>query len=271
MGQGARGPGRMARGLLGAFVALVFAYLLLPISVIVPMSFSNQLYLSFPPPGWSVRWYRGLLENPVWLDAMWNSLRIGLPTACLSMVLGTLAALGLGRGRFRWAALGATLVVAPMMLPHVIIAIGLYPVMLELGLLNSTAATVIGHTVVATPLVYITVSASLRAYDQSLELAAMTLGANWWRTFWHVTFPRIRMGVVVGGIFAFAASFDELILALFLTGTATRTLPRLMWEQMNDYLTPTIAAVAALVLALSLVLLGLVGVLRRRGGASVGV
>jgi ABC-type spermidine/putrescine transport system permease subunit II len=254
----------MSRRLLVAFVALVFGYLLLPISVIVPMSFSNQLYLSFPPPGWSVRWYAGLLDNPAWLDATWNSIRIGLPTAACSVVLGTLAALGLGRGRFRWAGLGATCVVAPMMLPHVIIAIGLYPVMLDLGLLRSAAAAVIGHTVVATPLVYLTVSAALRAYDQSLELAAMTLGANWWRTFLHVTLPRLRLGMVVGGLFAFATSFDELILSLFLTGTGTRTLPRLMWEQMNDHLTPAIAAVATCVLAMSLVLLGLVGALGRR-------
>jgi ABC-type spermidine/putrescine transport system permease subunit II len=258
-------PAGMAalRAGLGLFVTLVFLYLLLPISVIVPMSFSSQQYLSFPPPAWSARWYRAMLDNPVWLDAALNSFRIGVPTALLSVLFGTLAALGLGRGRFRWSAMGTTLLVAPMMLPHIIIAIGLYPVMLSLGLLNSHLAPVIGHTVVATPLVFVTVSAALRSYDATFEMAAMTLGANWWATFRHVTFPFIRMGMLVGGIFAFATSFDELILSLFLTRAGTRTLPRLMWEQMNDYLTPTIAAASTLVLAFSLLLLAVAALLRR--------
>ena len=125
-----------------------------------------------------------------------------------------------------------------MMLPHVILAIGLYPVMLELGLLRSQVAAILAHTVIGIPLVFITVAASLRSYSGSLERAAMTLGANLWQTFWRVTLPMILPGVIVGGILAFASSFDELILSLFMTGATTRTLPRLMWEQMSDFLLP---------------------------------
>ncbi len=261
---------RLPGALLAAFVALVFAYLVLPIFVIVPMSFSSQEYLSFPPSGWSLRWYRTMAENQAWAAATLNSFLIGIPAAVLSVLFGTLAALAVTRGQLRRATAVSAFFIAPMMLPHVVIAIGLYPVMLDLGLLRTRLAAIIGHTVVAMPLVFITVSASLRTYSGALELAAMTLGANRWRTFRYVTFPMIRMGVIAGGIFAFATSFDELMLSLFLTGAYTRTLPRLIWEQMNDYLTPTIAAVTTLFLAFSLMLLGLVAALRRKGAVAAG-
>jgi ABC-type spermidine/putrescine transport system permease subunit II len=261
--------GALVRPATAGFVVLVFLYLLLPIAIVLPMSFSSQQYLSFPPAGWSLKWYRGLTTNRIWLDALLNSVRIGVPTALLSMVLGTLAALPLTRGRFWFSRPATALLLAPMMLPHIVIAIGLYPVLLDLRLLGSHLAPILGHTVVAAPLVLVTVSAALKAYDPALELAAMSLGAGWWQSFRHVTLPQIRMAVLVGGIFAFATSFDELILALFLTRPETRTLPRLLWEQMNDYLTPTIAAVASLVLVFSLALLALAAALRHRPAGRV--
>lgn len=262
----ARAPAavRVLRPLVAGFVALSLAYLLIPNLVIVPLSFSAQEYLSFPPAGFSTKWYARLAANPDWIDAAVNSLLIGIPTALLSMVLGTLAALAVVRGSLRLAGLTASLVVAPMMLPHVILAIGLYPVMLELGLLRSHAAAIIAHTVVGMPLVFITVMASLRSGDGKLELAAMTLGATPWQTFWKVTFPAIRPGIAVGGILAFASSFDELMLSLFLTGATTRTLPRLLWEQMSDFLTPVIAAAATLIVAFSMLLLLLAVILERK-------
>jgi ABC-type spermidine/putrescine transport system permease subunit II len=259
---------RILRPIIAAFVALVLIYLILPAFVIFPLSFSSQEYLSFPPVGVSLKWYERLAGNPAWRDAAINSLLIGLPTAILSTLLGTLAALAVVRGKLRSAALLSALLVAPMMLPHIILAIGLYPVMLEVGLLRSHAAAIIAHTVVGMPLVFITVSASLRSYSGSLELAAMTLGANLWQTFWKVTLPIILPGVIVGAILAFASSFDELMLALFLTGATTRTLPRLMWEQMADFLTPVIASTASLIMLVSIVLLALVALLQRRSGVS---
>ncbi|WP_173934544.1 ABC transporter permease [Chelativorans sp. Marseille-P2723] len=251
--------------LLGVAWAIL-VYLVLPQFIILPLSFSNQSYLSFPPSGWSTEWYVRIAENPAWSQAAWNSLAIGIPTAFLSMVFGTLAALAVARGGLGRAGLTAAFIVAPMMLPHVILAIGLYPMMLWLGLLNSHAAAIVGHTVIGIPLVFITVNAALSRYNLALELAAMTLGANPWQTFWKVTFPMIRTGVVIGGILAFATSFDELMLALFLTGAGTRTLPRLIWEQMNDYLTPTIAAAATLIFAFTLLLLIIVSILQARSG-----
>ncbi len=259
---------RLVAIVLTGLAGLILVYLALPFFVIVPLSFSDQSYLSFPPTGWTTKWFAGIAKNPAWLQAAMNSLIIGVPTAFFSMALGTMAALAVSRGGLRSAGMVSILVVAPMMLPHVILAIGLYPVLLKLGLLGTHVAAIIGHTIIGVPLVFITVNAALAGYNNSLELAAMTMGADPWRTFWTVTFPMIRVGIIVGGILAFASSFDELMLALFLTGAGTRTLPRLMWEQLNDYLTPTIAAVATLVFGFTLVLLASVSALQARAGRS---
>lgn len=261
----------MGRILLGGLAGLILLYLILPMLVVIPLSFSGQNFLSFPPASWSFKWYEAMADNPLWLEATLNSLLIGIPTALISVALGTLAALGIVRGNIPQAGLISAAMVAPMMMPHVILAIGLYPVMLELGLLRTHFAAIIGHSVIGIPLVFITVSAAVTGYNGALELAAMTMGANPWQVFWKVTFPMIRVGMLIGGILAFATSFDELMLSLFLTGAATRTLPRLIWEQLSDFLTPTIAAVATLVFVFTLILLAVVSLLQlRRGRALAG-
>jgi len=247
---------RLGHGFLRAYAVLIFAFLLLPIALIIPMSFSNQRYLTFPPPGWTLHWYQSVIDQPRWLVAMMNSFIIGVPTALLSVLFGTLAALGMARGGFRRRKLLLMLVVAPMMLPHVIIAIGLYPTLVNMRLEGSFAAVIIGHTVIGIPLVFVTVTAALRSYPATLDLAARTLGAGIWRTFRRVTLPMIWMGMVSGGLLAFATSFDELMLALFLTGPGTETLPRLIWDQLSFALSPTLAAVATMILALSVLVQG---------------
>ncbi|MGH7987735.1 MAG: ABC transporter permease [Candidatus Binataceae bacterium] len=243
---------------------MILLYLALPTLIIVPMSFSGETYLAFPPKSWSLGWYRQVLSDRSWLDAAGNSFLIGASAALVATVLGTVAALGLARGRLASIGLVSTILVAPMMLPHIILAIGLYPVMLDIGVLRSYAGVILGHAVIGLPLVFLTVDAALKGHSRSLELAAMTLGAGPWQSFWRVTLPLIRPGILVGAILAFTASFDELILALFLTGATTRTLPRLIWEQLNDFLTPAIAAVATLVFVFSLALLSIAALMWRR-------
>jgi ABC-type spermidine/putrescine transport system permease subunit II len=250
-------------------LTLFVIFLVAPVIVVALMSFTDQLYLAFPPTRFVLRWYATVWDQPRWFHAAWNSLQIGAATASVSVLLGTLSALAITRGGQRWLLPVGSLVVAPMMLPHIIIAIGLYPTMLDLGLASSYAAVVIGHTVVATPLVFTTVSAALRGYDHALELAAMTLGANSWRTFRYVTLPMISSGLLIGGIFAFTVSFDELMLALFLASPRTETLPRLLWEHLAQTVTPAIAAVATLILAFTLLLLVAVQALRRRAPAEL--
>ncbi len=249
-------------GLL-AFTALILLYLVMPTFIIVPMSFSSRSYLSFPPPGWSLQWYEQILARPDYPAAFLNSLKVGIPVAILASVLGTLAAIGLVRGEVPGRRSLVSLILAPLMLPQIILAIGMYPIMAKLGIIGSTAGVIIAHTVICISLVYITVSAALRSYPPTYEIAAMTLGANWWQTFWHVTFPMIRLGIGVGAILAFAFSFDELILALFLAGPESRTLPRLLWQDLRQYVTPIIAAATTLVLLVSFVLLGLIGLMQR--------
>jgi ABC-type spermidine/putrescine transport system permease subunit II len=251
------------RGGSALLLTLLFVFLVAPIAVVVLMSFTNQIYLTFPPTGFVMRWYIAAWNESRWFDAGWNSIQIGAATAFLSMVLGTLSALAVTRGGRRWTGWVASLVIAPMMLPHIIIAIGLYPTMLDLNLANTYFAVILGHTVVAMPLVFTTVSATLRSYDPALEFAAMALGANGWQAFRYVTLPMIGSGLAIGGIFAFAISFDELMLALFLASPQTETLPRLLWEHLQQTITPVIAAVATLVLLFTLVLMGTVLLLRR--------
>jgi ABC-type spermidine/putrescine transport system permease subunit II len=248
---------RLGQDLLRAYAVLVFTFLLVPIAIIIPMSFSNQRYLSFPPPGWTLHWYQSVIDQPRWLMATINSFYIGVPTALLAVLFGTLAALGMARSDFRYRKLLLLLVLAPMMLPHVIIAIGLYPTLVDMHLQDSYTAVIIGHTVIGIPLVFVTVTAALRSYPSSLDLAARTLGAGTWRAFRRVTLPMIWVGMVSGGLLAFATSFDELMLALFLTGPGTETLPRLIWDQLSFALTPALAAVATMILTLSVLIQGI--------------
>lgn len=247
------------------FTGLVLLYLIVPTFVIVPLSFSDKSYLSFPPEGWSTQWYETLAGRRDYVVAVVNSLQIAIPTAIFATILGTLAALALVRGRVQGSQFWASLMIAPLMLPPIILGIALYPITVRLGFPGTHVGAVVGHSLMTMPLVFITVAASLRGYPPQLELAAMTLGANWWRTFWHVTFPMIRIGVVSGAILAFLFSFDELVVAMFLTGPATRTLPRMLWEDLQLYITPVVAAATTLILCFSFVLLGVIALVQRRG------
>jgi ABC-type spermidine/putrescine transport system permease subunit II len=248
-------PWRAARaGLLG-FVVLTFLYLVLPTFVVLPLSFSNQSFLSFPPPGFSLRWYQAFADSLDYRLAIWNSAQIGVPVALFATISGTMAALALTRGHLPLRRVIGSLMLAPLILPQIVLALGLFPIMARLGLIGSYPAIVIAHTIVTMPLALITVSASLKSYAPTLETAAMTMGADPWRVFRFITFPLIRPGMAIGFIFAFAFSFDELILAIFLTSPATRTVPRLLWEQLNYQVTPVIAAATVVLMTGTLCLL----------------
>jgi ABC-type spermidine/putrescine transport system permease subunit II len=255
---------RLWKIFLLAFTCLACLYLVFPTFVILPLSFSSSLYLSFPPPGWSTQWYVALWNSPTYSVAFLHSILIGLPAAALAVVFGTMLALALVRGRV-WGTRGLTaLAIAPFLLPQIILAIGLYSILAKFGLTATYVGVIAGHAVVATPLVFITVSAALRSYDSTFEMAAMTLGANGWKSFWFVTFPMIRLGVLAGGIFAFSFSFDEIIIALFLTNTQTTTLPKQLYSELRYNMTPTIAAASSVIIAISLLLLTAVALIEKR-------
>ena len=250
---------------LTGLAALVLFYLIFPIFVIVPVSFSSASYLSFPPPGWSLRWYGNFFGRPDWLAAAWLSIWIGIAVTLLASALGTPAAFGLVRGRFPGKRFLNGFILSPLIVPGIIVAIGIYFAYARLGLIGHPVGLVLAHTALAVPFVVINVSASLYGFDQRLEQAALSLGATPWRAFWQVTFPLVRPGVMAGAVFAFIASFDELLVALFVSGSTAVTLPRLMWQEIRQDIDPTIAAASTLLLLLTTGLLLTVELLRRRG------
>jgi putative spermidine/putrescine transport system permease protein len=231
--------------------ALVLIYLVFPILVVVPLSFSAGTYLSFPPPGFSLRWYENFLSRSDWLGAASLSLWVGGAVMVSATALGAPAALALVRSSFPGKNLLTGFIISPLIAPVIIVAIGIYFFYARLGLVGNPFALVIAHTALAVPFVVINVSATLQGFDERLEQAAMNLGATPWRTFWQVTFPIIRPGVLAGALFAFISSFDELVVALFVSGTSAVTLPRKMWESIRFEIDPTIAAVSTILVVLT--------------------
>jgi putative spermidine/putrescine transport system permease protein len=242
----------------------VLVFLALPILIVVALSFSSASYLTFPPPTFGVRWYRAYLGSSEWLDSTWLSLAIAACVVVLATTLGTLAALGLPRlPRGLRTAIGA-LVLSPLIVPGIVAAIGIYYVFAAYRLVGTPLGLILAHTCLAVPFVVTSVSASLAGLDRRLEQAALSLGATPWGTFRQVTLPLIRPGVLVGALFAFITSFDELIVALFLSGSGAITLPRRMWDDLRFAIDPTIAAVSTLTIALTATLLLGAHFLRRR-------
>lgn len=264
-------PARAARrrvsfgqGLLYAVTGLILFYLVFPIFVVIPVSFSSAKYLQFPPPGFSLQWYEKYLTRSDWTGATWLSVQVAAGTALLATLLGTLAALALVRGRFWGRDLINAFVVSPMIIPSIIVAIGIYFFYARIQLIGSPFALVLAHTALAVPFVVVNVSATLVGFDERLEYAAMNLGANRRQTFLKVTLPLIRPGVLTGALFAFVTSFDELIVALFISGTGAVTLPRKMWDGIRQEIDPTIAAVSTIFIVLSVLVLVSAELLRQR-------
>lgn len=259
-----RRHGVLGRTLLYIVAGLVLLYLISPILIVIPLSFSSAKFLTFPPPGFSLQWYQNFFGSSEWLSSAWLSIWVGFSVMALATVLGTAAALGLVRGRFRGRNLLNAFIVSPMVVPIIIVAIGVYFFYAGIHLVGSPAGLVIAHTCLAVPFVVVNVSATLYGFDEKLEYAAMNLGANRWATFWQVTLPIIRPGVLAGALFAFITSFDELIVALFVSGTTAVTLPRKMWNALRFEIDPTIAAVSTLLIALTTTLFVTTELLRRR-------
>jgi putative spermidine/putrescine transport system permease protein len=254
---------RLAQGLS----YLVFGFLVLPLMAVIPLSFSSTSLLTYPLPGLSWRWYERFFTLDVWQNAIFNSLYIAGLTVVVSTVLGTLAALGLQRCGPTVRKVLALAFVAPMMMPVVLTAVGLFFFFASLGMVGSYTALVLAHTVIATPFVVIAVSASLAKFDTTLLRASQSLGAGPVRTFVSVTMPSILPGLVSGALFAFAASLDELIITLFIASPSQRTIPRQMFSGVRENIEPTIIAAAAVLTLVSVALMSLSILMQRRGDA----
>ena len=255
------------RVLMAALGALTVFYLLAPTVVIIPMSFTEASILSFPPDGFSLRWYDQMLTRPEWSTGLRNSALVAVLTAILATLLGTLAALGMTRGRFPGRALLNGLALSPLIVPVVIIAIGMFSLFVQWRISGSLLGLVLAHTALALPFVIVNVATSLRTMDRNLELAAANLGATPARSFLRITLPIIFPGVLAGAIFAFITSWDEVVVAIFLTSARFRTLPVEMWEQVRQVVDPTVAAVSTTLLVVTTALLLLLLVVRRQAPA----
>jgi putative spermidine/putrescine transport system permease protein len=237
---------------------LILFFLIFPIFVIFPVSLSSARYLTFPPPGFSFQWYLNFFSRTTWKIATLLSFHTAILVMILSTVLGTLASLGIVRGKFPGKSLAYAFIVSPLVIPIIIIALASYFLVAKLKLIGSPFGLAFIHTVIAVPVVVVIVSNTLRNFDTTLEKASMIMGAGRIKTFFKVTFPLIKTGIFSAAFFAFLTSFDELIIALFVGGTTAVTLPRRMWEGVRMEIDPTIAAVATLLTLFSICVLGLI-------------
>jgi len=240
--------------LVGTCLA-VGIFLVAPTLVVIPLSFTDQRSFAFPPGGWSTKWYENFFADETWYSSALYSLEVGAIVTIVATVLGVAGAVGLAHGRGRWRAPVRGMLLAPMIVPGVITAIGIYYVFLRAGLTESLTGFVLAHTVLALPLVVITVSASLQGLDRQLEWAAASLGASPWRVFRQVTLPLIVPGIATGALFAFLTSFDESIVSLFLSGPYARTLPIQVYQSVTSEVDPTIAAASTMLVGITVTLM----------------
>lgn len=247
----------------------VLVFLIAPVLAIIPLSFNAGSYFSYPMTGYSLRWYEKALLEPDWQRAFLNSLGIGAMATVVATVLGTLAALGLSRPNFPWRSLIMPLLISPMIIPVVVVAVGFYLVFAPLGLTNSYAGVVLAHAALGTPFVVITVTASLLSFDRNLMRAAAGLGAAPSTAFRHIMLPLVSPGVATGAIFAFATSFDEVVVILFIGGPAQRTVPRQMWSGIREAIDPSILAIATLLTVFAIALFVTINWLRGRAAAQI--
>ena len=270
---------------------LIFLFLILPILIVLPLSFNVEPYfsftpgmLAFDPDAFSLRWYKDIFRNGMqapdapldwawmsdtwnnsqWMRAIRNSFFIGICATLLSTSLGTVAAIGLSRSEMPHRRLIMSILIAPMIVPLVITAAGMFFFYSKIQLSQTYLGVIMAHAVLGTPFVIITVTATLVGFDKSLVRAANSLGAGPIQTFFKVQMPLIIPGVISGGLFAFITSFDEVVAVLFLASPEQRTIPRQMWSGIREQISPTILAVATLLVLLSIILLTVIELLRRR-------
>ena len=271
--------------------ALIFLFLILPILIIIPLSFNVEPYFSFTegmlrldPEAFSLRWYQDIFTNGManpeatswaawwsdtwnngqWIRAARNSFGIAIASTIIATVLGTLAALGLSQTNMPFRSFVTSILISPMIVPLVITATGMFFFYSDIGLAKTYWGVILAHVTLGVPFVIITVTATLVGFDRSLIRAAQNLGASGWMTFRRVIMPLIAPGMISGALFAFITSLDEIVAVLFLADVDQRTIPRQMWSGIREQISPTILAVATVLVLLSILLLTVAELLRRR-------
>jgi spermidine/putrescine transport system permease protein len=243
----------------------LYAFLYLPIAIVVIMSFHPQVYLTFPLPGYSLRWYKELLQDELMIRATLNSLWLGGLTALLSAIIGTPCALGLVRLDFPGKRLLNTFVFAPMIIPQIITGISLLILLNFIHIPRGYPYLIIGHVLLTLPYIVVTVSSQLYGFPRELEEAALSMGANELETFFEVTLPLIAPSIFAGMLFAFTISFQEFVATQMWATPSTYTLPIRIFARIRDALTPEVNVVGVLTIAVSFVAVAIVQILSRRG------
>jgi putative spermidine/putrescine transport system permease protein len=261
-----RGLGGSA--ILSIYAWIVIAVLLVPIIAFVPMAFTKSTFLSFPPQGFSLQWFEQFVESPLWLGAMIRSFGIGLATAAITVLMASSAALGLARSRSRLAGAVFLLFLTPMVVPSIVIAIALFYLFAQISLVATNLGIIIGHTVIATPIVFVILLATFKGHDWRLDAAASTLGASRAQTFRRVTFPLVKGGFAVGFVTGFLQSFEELTVALFVGGGLKTTLPKQMWDGILLQVNPIIAAASVVVLLVVILMFAIMECVQERSTAT---
>lgn len=234
--------------ILWAVNACVALYLLAPVLVVAATAFTTTAYPVFPPHGVTLRWFEAVLSSREFLEAMRTSAVLAGASTVIATVLGTLAALGLARGKFRGQQAVAAIFLSPIFFPAIVLGLALLIFYTRVGLAGTLAGMIAAHAVLTTPFVIRMVSASLSEFDPAVEEAAENLGAGTLRTFFLVTLPLIRPGVVAGAVFAFILSFDELVVSLFLAGPGLQTLPIRIFTALEYSSKPDVSAVSTLLI-----------------------
>ena len=250
--------------LLNLFVALVLFFLIVPTLVVIPLSFSPTSIMRFPPDGFSLQWYEKYWNQPGWVSATWNSLIIALITPLIAVPVGSLAAYALVRGTFVGRKSISFVLLLPIIVPTLVTAIAVFKVFSQYKLTGTIPGFVLAHAVLAIPFVVTIMTATLKGVDPQLENAAMTLGASRLRTVRLVTLPIAAPGLMASSLFAFLVSFDELIVAIFMSSPLLNTLPKRLWDGIRLELEPTLAAVSTILVLVSLIVLAVAGALMRR-------
>jgi putative spermidine/putrescine transport system permease protein len=240
---------------LYVLAAIIMLLLVVPTLIVVPMSFSDSQYLEFPPDNWSVRWYLEYFESSKWMRATVTSLQIGVFTMLLATPLGTMAAYALFVSGHPAARAVFVFLITPIIVPVILIAIGTFYAYGRLGLNNTITGLVLAHTALATPLVMIVITAALRTYDLNQELVARSLGATRFKAFFVITLPQIQFSILTAALLSFLTSFDEVIIAIFVSGGVNATLTKHMFSALRDFIDPTIAAISTIIVLVSTVLL----------------
>ncbi len=253
----------MFQGLRLVFAIAAVTFLLAPLLAILPLAFTSSVFLTYPIPEFSMRWFDVLFTAASWKRAILNSLVIGAGTTVLATVLGTMAALGLRNWRLPFKGTVRTLFLLPMVVPAVVLGVGMQVLFVRLGIASSYAGVIVAHTVVSIPFVVVSVIGALGGIDRRVELAASSLGASPLTVFRKVTLPLAMPGILSGAVLAFATSLDEVVLTLFVAGPNQRTLARQMFATIRENISPAIAA-AAFLFIVGTILLAAIGLIVRK-------